>query len=39
MKVIVGSALVTDSDMIMNYAHQYDNLYIGNTNANVWSFS
>jgi hypothetical protein len=34
-----GFTPVTESDMIMQYGHQYDNIFINNTNAHVWSFS
>jgi hypothetical protein len=36
---VVGFSPVTESDMIMQYSHQYDNVFILNTNAYVWSFS
>jgi hypothetical protein len=34
-----GFSPIDTSDMIMQYAHQYDNVFINNTNAHVWSFS
>jgi hypothetical protein len=36
---IVGFTPITESDMILQYTHQYDNLFINNTYSHVWSFS
>jgi hypothetical protein len=36
---ITGFKTQTASDMIMLYSHQYDNLFINNTNACVYTFS
>jgi hypothetical protein len=36
---IVGFTPITESDMILQYAHQYDKLFKNNTNSHVWSFS
>jgi hypothetical protein len=36
---IVEYTPITESDMILQYRYQYDNLFIYNTNSHVWSFS
>jgi hypothetical protein len=38
-KSLTGFKTQTASDMIMLYSHQYDNLFINNTNACVYTFS
>jgi hypothetical protein len=34
-----GYTAIDISDMIMKYAHEFDNTFINSTNANVYSFS
>ena len=36
---IVGFNPIEIEDMLISYGHQYDNLFLLNTNAHVWSFS
>lgn len=38
-QALTGYNPIEISDMIIAYAHQYDNLFIAHTGASVWSFS
>lgn len=36
---LTGFKVQTESDMILMYSHQFDNEFINNNNAHVWTFN